>query len=67
MFVVTKPATVRTDIINVTQILQVCHLSPRISGPALQGVTPETTLDRYNAFYINKYYSLDDFSFINEI
>jgi hypothetical protein len=65
MFVVSKPAKVRTEIIDVPRIVRVCPLSPRISGPAILGVTPETALDSYNSFYVNKYYCMRDFVFMN--
>lgn len=67
MFVITKPATAQTEIVHASRIVRVCRLSPRISGPAIRGVTPDTALDRYNTFYINKYYSVNDFLFINQM
>lgn len=67
MFIITKPATVRTKIINSSRIFRVYRLSPRIAGPAIRGVTPDTALDSYDSFNINKYYSLSDFSFVNQM
>lgn len=67
MFVVSKPARVRTELVDVARITRVCPLSPRISGAAAPNVTPETTLDTYNSFYINKYYSISDFVYMNKL
>ncbi|CAE6434587.1 unnamed protein product [Rhizoctonia solani] len=67
MFIVSKPERIRNDLVNLSRILRICPLSPHISGPAIPGVTPQTTLDRYSSFYLNKYHSMSDFLFLNGI
>ncbi|CAE7129460.1 unnamed protein product [Rhizoctonia solani] len=67
MFVISKPARIRNDLVNLSRILRICPLSPQISGPAISGITPRTTLDRYSSFYLNKYHSMSDFLFLNNV
>ncbi|QRV74372.1 beige protein [Ceratobasidium sp. AG-Ba] len=67
MFVVTKPARIQTTLINVARVIRICPLAPHISGAALPGVTPNTTLERYSSFYINKYHSIGDFVWLNDL
>jgi hypothetical protein len=67
MFVVKKPPRARNMFLYARQIIRICPLSPRIVGPARRDVAPETAMDSYDTFYINKYYSLDDFMYVNNI
>lgn len=67
MFVLSKPARERMDFVDVAQITRVCPLSPRISGTVTPGITPETTLDTYKSFYINKYHSTSDFVYMIQL
>lgn len=67
MFVVKKPAETHSEIIRALRIVRVCPLAPRITGPALRNATPYTALDLYDEFYINKYYSISDFLYINNL
>ncbi|QRV81257.1 beige protein [Ceratobasidium sp. AG-Ba] len=57
MIVIRKPAHLRPHLVNILQIVRVCPLAPRFSGPAIVGVTHQTTLDTYESFYLNKYHS----------
>ncbi|KAG9087311.1 hypothetical protein FS749_003000 [Ceratobasidium sp. UAMH 11750] len=67
MFVISKPARLRAQIVEASKILRLCPLAPHISHSAIPGVTPQTTLDKYNTFYINKYRSISDFVFLNRL
>lgn len=67
MFVVKKPPGRRTAFVNATRVVRICPLSPRIAGPALPGVTPDTALDRYDVFYINEYHDMSDYLYINNL
>lgn len=67
MFVVRKPPILRSAFIRATQIVRVCPLSPRFAGKALDDATPETAIERYDTFYINKYYTLSDYMYLNKL
>ncbi|KAG8705112.1 hypothetical protein FRC08_001837 [Ceratobasidium sp. 394] len=67
MFVVTKPAHIRPQLVEISRITRLCPLAPHIAGTALPGVTSQTTLDQYSSFYINKYRSMGDFVFLNNL
>ncbi|KAG8721103.1 hypothetical protein FRC09_008463 [Ceratobasidium sp. 395] len=67
MYVITKPACIRPKLVELSNIIHLCPLTPRISGPGIPGVTPQTSLDRYDSFYVNKFRSTRDFIFFNNI
>lgn len=53
--------------VEATRLVRICPLSPRIAGEAQRDVTSDTVLDKYEAFYINKYFLLGDFMYINKL
>ncbi|QRV86862.1 beige protein [Ceratobasidium sp. AG-Ba] len=65
MIVIKKPARLRPHLVDISQIVRICPLAPRFSGPAILGVTHRSTLDAYDSFYLNKYRSISDFIFLN--
>ncbi|KAG8795971.1 hypothetical protein FRC12_007317 [Ceratobasidium sp. 428] len=67
MYVVTKPACLRPQIAELSDVIRLCPLAPLISGPGIPGVLPQTSLDKYSSFYVNKYRSISDFVFCNNI
>ncbi|KAG8708187.1 hypothetical protein FRC08_000066 [Ceratobasidium sp. 394] len=60
LYVVNKPERPRWIFLDARRIVRVCPLSPRFDGRAPRNVTPDTALDRYQSFYINKYFGLSD-------
>jgi hypothetical protein len=67
MFVVKKPENLQRAFIEATRLVRICPLSPRIAGPARRDANPQTALDCYNVFYINKYFTLNDFMYFNNM
>ncbi|KAG9078838.1 hypothetical protein FS749_009099, partial [Ceratobasidium sp. UAMH 11750] len=67
MFVINKPARGRMVLLEGKRIVRICPLSPRFSGPARRDVTPATAIESYSTFYINKYNSLSDFVYTNNL
>ncbi|KAG8692125.1 hypothetical protein FRC08_009995 [Ceratobasidium sp. 394] len=67
LYVVKKLERRRGIFLDAARIVRICPLSPRFSDVARRDVTPNTALDCYNTFYINKYFSLSDFLYINNM
>ncbi|KAG8735953.1 hypothetical protein FRC10_009957 [Ceratobasidium sp. 414] len=67
LYVVKKLERGRGIFLNAVRIVRICPLSPRFSDVARRDVTPNTALDCYNTFYINKYFSLSDFLYVNNM